>query len=813
MPENLVWKDLKKKFLPLFKLWPFFVLVGITFIFFYPVWLKGYVPLPADIVVGAYYPWLDYKWGYPVGVPVKNPLTTDVVSFSFPMRMLAIDLLKSGQLPLWNPYILAGTPLLANFQSAPFSPTNFVYFFFDRVNAWSVQVMLQHIIASISMYILLRHWRISKVASLAGGVIFAYSGFSLIWSQWNAHTLTAAFIPLLLFFEDRWLKKSLWFDGLGIAITLCLQIFSGYPQVVLYTLVAIGLLCAFHIKENFFLYKAVFIGIFVILSFGLAAFQLLPGFELLSLSQREIERHPFDWAFLPWLKVITFFAPDYFGNHSTQNYWGPQDYTSNTGFVGVITFIFALIGVSVFKHSREVKLLTILAIISLLLSFPTLFSILLWKSGIVGFQAASAHRALIIFTFSIAALAALGFDQFLKEKHISLFKVYAFPTIVIGIFWFLSVFLLRYGQKPVDLEYNFFSHENQDYLVGIKNLILPTILLIMSFLLLWWGRNKKVYIRYCVFLSIIILLAFELFRFGWKFSPFSPRHIVFPQTPVLNFLVNQEPLFRTTGSGVIPINMRMPYKIESIEGYDAVYPLYMSQLIASLSSGISSARPLGRYAMVGDETARVLDILNVKYLLTLKKNDRNNPDPQGNTPEIFNSEKYSVAFEDKSVAVIENKHVLPRAFMVYDWDVFRNKQALETFLAKDFPGDKKIILENDPGVPFIQKKLSLISTVQYNLYRESESEIKVDTQNDGFLFISDLYYPGWKAYIDGVETKIYKANFAFRSVFIPSGKHNVYFVYRPESFFNGLKISAFSLLIITLICLFIKNKEILINPR
>src|SRR3989344_5751058 len=120
------------------KNWPILIILAATLVFFYPVWIKGQIPLPADFIVGTYYPWLDYKWaGYDAGMPVKNPITTDVVSFIYPMQMYAIDLLKKWIMPLWNPLILTGTPLLANFQSAPFSPTNFLYFLFPKLTAWS----------------------------------------------------------------------------------------------------------------------------------------------------------------------------------------------------------------------------------------------------------------------------------------------------------------------------------------------------------------------------------------------------------------------------------------------------------------------------------------------------------------------------------------------------------------------------------------------------------------------------------------------------------------------------------------------------
>ena len=103
----------------------------LTIIFFYKFFLKGLIPIPGDIITGLYYPWLDYKWGNIVGVAVKNPLMSDIPSLIYPWRTLVVQLIKQHQWPIWNQYSFSGYPLLGNWQSAPFSPTNFWYLFFE----------------------------------------------------------------------------------------------------------------------------------------------------------------------------------------------------------------------------------------------------------------------------------------------------------------------------------------------------------------------------------------------------------------------------------------------------------------------------------------------------------------------------------------------------------------------------------------------------------------------------------------------------------------------------------------------------------
>ncbi|MDO8452524.1 MAG: hypothetical protein Q7S79_02110, partial [bacterium] len=138
--------------------------------FFYPVFLKGLVPIPADIIVGLYYPWFDDTHGFTVGVPVKNNIPSDVVSLILPQKLFAAEQIHKGALPFWNNLILAGTPLLANFQSSVLYPLNILWFFFSTIDAWIIQVILQPLLSLTFTYLLLRNWNLSKIASLFGAI-------------------------------------------------------------------------------------------------------------------------------------------------------------------------------------------------------------------------------------------------------------------------------------------------------------------------------------------------------------------------------------------------------------------------------------------------------------------------------------------------------------------------------------------------------------------------------------------------------------------------------------------------------------------
>ncbi|HEX6977571.1 MAG TPA: DUF6044 family protein [Patescibacteria group bacterium] len=788
-------KDLKKNYFHLFnKLTPLVVIIGLVFIFFWKVVLRGFVPVPADLLVGAYLPWSDYKWGYSTGVPVKNPIVSDSISFTYPLRILGVDLLKSNQWPLWNPYLLQGTPLLADFQSAPFSPTNILYLLFNNVTAWSWQVVLQHIVGFVFCYILLRHWKASKLGSLIGSFSFAFSGFFIIWSQWNAHALATAFLPLILYFEDQFLITKKYKYGVGISISLCLQIFSGYPQIVLYTLMGMGILWLVRIwGDKKWVLKSLFLSIFVALGIGLAAFQVLPANELVTYSQRNVESLTYEWVFLFPKEVITLFAPDYFGNHATQNYWGPKNYLGTIGYVGIVAFTLAVVGLRNVKR-REVKFLWLSLVLSLILAFQNPISVFLWDRNVLGLKAGVFYKSLSLFILAVSVGAGFGVDILLSVKQkVKVVLPLIIPLLVIVIYILITFYLYQTTKGNPELS---LLRGTPKYTVGLRNLVFPGVVLVMVGGLLFVMQRFK-NLRKIGVLLLFVLMIVELFRFGWKFSPFVSKDIVYPTTPVWDFLIKEKGKgvpFRVSGGDITSVNLNVPYKIEFLGGYEAVYPLVEAKFIAAVNSGNSNGTPQDRFGIVSNPTSKLTNLMNMKYLFI-------------KTGSLYDKKRFTSVFTDKSVTILENREVLPRAFVVHDWEVEKDeKVAMMSLLESNFPLGKKIIFEEPVQVGISGGATS--DKVEVVSYNENESMYSVQSTKDGFLFVSDTYYPGWKAYVDGKETKILRADFAFRAISVSEGKHTVEMVYKPESFFNGLKISGVS--VIVGLVVFLARKRIVI---
>ena len=79
-------------------------------------------------------------------------------------------------------------------------------------------------------------------------------------------------------------------------------------------------------------------------------------------------------------------------------------------------------------------------------------------------------------------------------------------------------------------------------------------------------------------------------------------------------------------------------------------------------------------------------------------------------------------------------------------------------------------------------------------YSNNKIKLKVDTDENGLLWLSEIWYPAWKAKIDGKKTKVYSADFSFRAIEVPKGCHEVTFVFSSSYFNLGALITILSLL-------------------
>jgi hypothetical protein len=136
----------------------------------------------------------------------------------------------------------------------------------------------------------------------------------------------------------------------------------------------------------------------------------------------------------------------------------------------------------------------------------------------------------------------------------------------------------------------------------------------------------------------------------------------------------------------------------------------------------------------------------------------------------------------------------PGRFILYGriHTVKDDKEMKEKLLDRSIDLRQELVILSKDSIALNEENVK--GEVRLLSYNANKAFFECETQSDSFLYVSDAYYPGWKAYLDGKEARIYRANLAFRAIYIPRGTHTVLFVYRPLSFYIGFCLTVFGLL-------------------
>jgi hypothetical protein len=150
--------------------------------------------------------------------------------------------------------------------------------------------------------------------------------------------------------------------------------------------------------------------------------------------------------------------------------------------------------------------------------------------------------------------------------------------------------------------------------------------------------------------------------------------------------------------------------------------------------------------------------------------------------------------------VYENPDALPRAYLAHRVEAVPDSDAALLRLTKDdFDPTQSTVIEGSlQGSSPTGKG---ISPVDIRLYSPLRVVVESESPQDGLLVLTDSHYPGWRAFVDGQEKPILHANYLFRGVSVPAGRHTVEFVYYADSFKAGLLISGATLILLLLLAI------------
>ena len=347
----------------------------------------------------------------------------------------------------------------------------------------------------------------------------------------------------------------------------------------------------------------------------------------------------------------------------------------------------------------------------------------IYSMSIPIFSSLQPTRLLVLVDLSLSILAAFGLEALFTKKLSRLMRSYSIISIVFLII-LIGVLVIRSTTNDTLMLTNL--------AVAKRNLMVPLVLLIGFGGLLWIKRLVK-RLDGRVFIAIIILLSIlDLFRFGWKFTPFNPREYFFPLTKTISFLQAQKKPFRVMSMDdrILPPNTSGYFGIESIEGYD---PLYPNDYRSFLYGDNSQTTALQRIFTLHDLTNPKLPYLNIRYVLSFV--EINNPD-------------FVKVFEEGETKVYQYNKGLNRVYLAPIEDVTEPIALKSEFASIEYYSDNALI----------------INTVSYTTR---------------LLVILNRYDTGWHALVDGKSTPVKRTNTLFQAIEVPKGEHTVKLSFRP----------------------------------
>lgn len=774
---------------------PLFILILLICALYYKFFLFGKIPIPADLLVGAYFPWLDHTFGYPTGVPVKNPLISDVFSQFFVWKYLAIDNFSKGVFPLWNIYSFSGTPLLANYHSAVLNPFNLLLLT-PRYYGWGLYIFAQTLLAAVGMYFFAGIYIKNASAKIASSLVFSLSGLMTTWIEFGTGVYAAAMLPWILFSIAKFLMTSRYRYLLLFMSSLMTLYFSGHAQLTQYSTALVIIFLIFKkTQENVDIKKIILCILSIIFVWGIVSIQILPVLEFSKFTIRNTD--------IPILGInhdglnnltdlIRFIAPDFYGNPTTYNYWGEGSYHEQASFLGVLTLPLILYLISRRYKSRQILFWFILLIFSVFLAYKNPITAWFYNLKIPLLTYSNASRTFFITSLAAGILVGLALDVLNQEENV---KKRFLPFVLV----FTCLLMILLGVLSIILSNNLDPQLQTNLKVSLRNLIFPTSVLFFSLILLFIIRKKKLLI-----FAISCILFLDLGRYFLKYNPFVPQHIIFPETPIIKFLQqNSDYRYARSDQVIFPSNVNVHYQLKSAEGYDAMLTEDYARFF-NVVNGNPYNNAVNRYVDLKNFKSPFVDALGIKYLLAVKRDEAGGIKGEILDYQILNT-GYKKVFEDKSTVVLENPRAKKLVYFVPEIkSVNSKKDLIKQLETKNFnPTKTALILSNEKvDSDRIVGEISKIN------FEANKINFQTSSNYNNFIVIANGYNPGWKAYIDNTPVRVYQTNLALMGISIPKGDHSIRLIYYPDSFDLGWKISLISLFGLGLLTIYSIKKKI-----
>lgn len=744
------------------------------------------------------------------------PFFRDLGNYFYPLRFALFKAYQSGDLPLWDRHFAMGFPILAAFQTGIFYPPHFFLMILPFFAAIRAIFVVHFLIAVSGAYALFRHWRYPPYLSILGASLFTFGGAIVSLTNLLNHFQTAVWLPWLILSWENTLRVTSWRNFLVFALLAALQLLAGSPELFFMSM-GLVLLDGLRLSnlEPDISYKRI-IGIFLmgnLLVVALTMAQLLPTAELFLQSRRQQPMHPEEalyWSLEPMSLLNLFFLDkeiDLNVSIGTRLFFAREAAFFISYYLGGIS----LLGICLWccSSSRREKIVVVgLVSISITLAlgrytpvYPFLFAHVP-LIGNIRFPEKFFFITYVLLLF--AATRGIGDLVLRQERSINA------PVIVLTSVCLIWLGLYLYLRLNSDVLANLVSAKsNISALSGTHTKAIASLLanverqlaLSVGFsLLLVLAKARMIRLSVC---GILLVLS--------VYVDLASAH--------RSFLLPLHPAFVDESPGVLPRPDSEPNRIFYYPPVQNLHPSFVSVLgrptfkeaqALSFQNLLPNAGILYGFDYMQEMDAlgrqpytnflffanrldfprqlQLLRTFNVKYLMTLR------PVPEKGVTLIDEFPRYF-----SWLYKVENS--VARAYLVNQTVVEANSdEILKRLSSLSFDPTRIVVLDEELA---IERRQPLISTATILRYENQTVTIQTTSNNSAILVLTDSHYPDWKAYVDGKEEAIRRANLFFRAVPVPAGNHTVEFRYEPRSFKVGGIVSLLTVALVTIISIIV----------
>lgn len=723
----------------------------------------------------------------------------DGYSHFLPMHVLVARIWRSGQVPGWNPFTFSGSPLLALSQAGVFYPPNLVFLFLPPVLANNVTVVVSFMIAGAGAYALTLLLTGDRAGAAVAGLVFGLSGFMFGHVGHQNMIAGVAWIPWALFGYELLRQRFSTLRLLGASGALALILIAGHPQMFFMALLVLGMYATVLLAIERRSTRGRPLGILVVIvtaSLGLAAVQLLPTALILHATDRAaIDFETATSYSFPKTHLALLVFPYLFGNTVpiepfTEAYRGTWSLTELSGYTGTAALCLAAAGLAAVRRDRRLLALVVVAVVSLLIALgaSTPLGRLFFELPVLGqFRGWARYVAvldLVVAVLAGAGVAALGHSSARSRRLAAVRAATAAAMVVVA-----AVVVPRLGAVEQ------FVVEGSARALALA---LPAGFAVGTGALcaLALRRRRSVPVLACLLVAADAIFSFGI-HYEWRAGtagtsslPDITRDLDLDRPPGWGALPDAPGgidrfLFVSPDPSGLPTtpNVNVARGLASANGYDPLAPLRYMETVGGMTYWGGINRP-GDVWRPGSD---LLDLLRVSVVLV--------DGEAGLAPEEPGVLGAGEPVPGTEITRYEHRPGLPDAFLV--GAVGRSSRPEITSAVTGLsPFDPQRSALIDSECRACAAMTTPGAAGEATLARPGTQTLAVDVQAErpALLVISEAWFPGWTATVDGEPAPVVRADGLLLAVPVGPGAHRVELRYQPPGLTAGAAITATTLL-------------------